>query len=320
MVVSAVGVDMKDAMQNIQKKLSRRLFLAHRRMFLIGESLARKGIQEHIDEMSRNPQTRLRTNVAITRGDALRYLQIDYPFERVPSEALRNILYGKELSNFQMDIKGLMVMMATPGAEAMVPIITLAPLAKGEKKATFKADGIAVFHNDRMVGSLTAKQARGVLWLRDQMKRGTVTATVPGHSGKISMDLLRVGTHYTIQLHKGHPSMVIRFQPETDVLENNTDLDLSQPQNVNLIERSFSNVVKQRIEESLDILQHRYHSDVLKFGDRIHHAFPQQWKNWSDHWDKEFSQMPVTVIVQGKIRRIGMTGPSLSRRPKEVKH
>ncbi|UOF89589.1 Ger(x)C family spore germination protein [Fodinisporobacter ferrooxydans] len=317
-VLSAVGVDMKDAMQNIQKKLSRRLFLAHRRLFLIGEPLARKGIKDQIDEMSRNPQTRLRTNVVVTKGESLDYLKMGYPFERVPAEGLRKILYGEQ-SNFEMDIKELMVTLATPGSEAFVPIITLGPPATGAAKS-FKADGLAVFRSGKMVGTLTAHQERGVLWLRNQINRATITIGVPGHKGKISMNLLRVQSDYGIKKINGHPAMYIRFVPEDDILENNTDLDLSNPKNIALVERIFSAKIQREIKESLDILQHRYHSDIVKFGDRVHHAYPQEWNTWVKHWDREFARMPVTVVVNAKVRRVGMTGPSLTRMEGEIEH
>lgn len=317
MVVSAVGRDLKDAMQNIQLKLSRKIFLAHRRLFLIGEPLARKGIRRHIDEMSRNPQTRLRTNVAVTRGETESYLNSEYPFERVPSEALRKILFGEQ-GNYQTDVKELMVMLATPGSDAMIPIITLEKLAPGNKKS-FRADGLAVFKGGRMVGSLSTKEARGVLWLREEINRGVVTVSVPGYNGKISMDLRRVKTQFQTKLQNNHPVIKVLFRPEVDVLENETDLDLTNPKNLTLIEEEYASEVEHLVEHTLDILQHKYEADILKFGERIHHAFPQRWKGLVVNWNEEFSQMNVKVAVKVNIRRIGMTGTSLDFLQKEVR-
>lgn len=317
MVVSAIGRDLKDAMQNIQLKMSRKIFLAHRRLFLIGEPLAQQGIRRHLDEMSRNPQTRLRTNVAITRGDTVKYLNSEYPFERVPTEALRKILYGEQES-LKMDIKELMVMLATPGSDAMIPIITLESLAPGNKKS-FRADGLAVLKGDRMVGSLSAADARGVLWLREQIKRGVVTVEIPGYRGKISMDLLRIKTQFQTQLHNGHPVIRVLFRPEVDVLENETGLDLTNPKNIALIEQKYASAVEQLIDHTLDILQHKYHADIVRFGDHVHHAYPRQWKGLVKNWSQEFSHMTATAKVDVKIRRIGMTGPSLELLRKEVR-
>ncbi|MGZ6503176.1 MAG: Ger(x)C family spore germination protein, partial [Tumebacillaceae bacterium] len=67
---SGVGLNLGDAMQNLQTQMSRRLFLAHRRVFLISEDIARKDVRKYLDEMSRNPQSRLRPNVAVTKGNA----------------------------------------------------------------------------------------------------------------------------------------------------------------------------------------------------------------------------------------------------------
>lgn len=308
---SGVGKDVTDAIQNLQVQLSRRLFLAHRRVFLIGEKLAAQDIRDFLDEVSRNPQSRLRTSVAVTRGEAYRYLQVQYPFEHLPAEGLRKLLFGVS-SNYTMDLKELAIMLATPGSDAMIPIVELQSPSPGNKPQ-FKADGIAVFHNGRMVGSLQGNDADGVLWLREQMKTTTLTVNIPNRSGQVSCDILRVQSDFDVTMQNGHPMIRASFSPEGDVTENNTKLNLNDPKQITIVEQALSAKVKQTIEGALNKLQHKYDADIVKMGDRVHHAAPKEWQQLVSNWDKEFAKLPVTVDVNVRVRRIGMIGPSPAR-------
>ncbi|MGZ4111501.1 MAG: Ger(x)C family spore germination C-terminal domain-containing protein, partial [Tumebacillaceae bacterium] len=71
---------------------------------------------------------------------------------------------------------------------------------------------------------------------------------------------------------------------------------------------------KKNIEHTLDLLQHKYDSDIVRFGDHVHHAFPKQWPALVKDWNTEFTNIPVSVNVEWKIRRIGMIGPSAAER------
>ncbi|MBL0386310.1 Ger(x)C family spore germination protein [Tumebacillus sp. ITR2] len=309
---SGVGLDLGDAMQNIQQHMSRELFLAHRRIFLISEDIARENLKKYLDEVSRNPQSRLRTSIAITRGKAYPYLRTQFPFETIPAEGLRKVLFGVS-SNYRMDLKQLMIMLASPTGDAYVPMIKMETPSPHDKP-NFTANGIVVFHQGRMVGELNDELANGVLWLRKQLKTDTLTTTIPKHPGKISCEMMRSQTKYKVTMKNGHPAIDVNITPEGTVWENNTDLNLDDPNAIDLVEEMFSRQTKTVLEEALHKLQHDYDADIVDFGERVHHAFPKQWPALVKHWDQEFANMPVTVQVDWKIRRVGMTGSSTVER------
>ncbi|GJM70963.1 hypothetical protein HMSSN036_31790 [Paenibacillus macerans] len=55
-------------MQQMQTKLSRLVFRGHRRIIVIGEPLARKGLKDVLDTYTRDPNLKLRTDVFIVKG------------------------------------------------------------------------------------------------------------------------------------------------------------------------------------------------------------------------------------------------------------
>ena len=58
---------MADAKADLQAKVGREVFWGHTEVILIGEKLARKGIQEYIDFLIRHPEVRLRANVFVSK-------------------------------------------------------------------------------------------------------------------------------------------------------------------------------------------------------------------------------------------------------------
>ena len=49
-------------------------------------------------------------------------------------------------------------------------------------------DGTAIFHRDKMVGTITESETRGILWLRDEIKGYTVSVELEGEKGLVSLN------------------------------------------------------------------------------------------------------------------------------------
>ncbi|MDB5085913.1 MAG: hypothetical protein JWN30_2799 [Bacilli bacterium] len=318
-VLSSVAGDLHAAESEMQMKLSRRLFLAHRDLILIGESMAKRGLDHLLDEPIRNPQSRLRTYVAVTKGEALQYLNVTYPFERVPSEGIRKIVFGGVVTDFDTDVSRFAYMLTTPGTNAMMPIVRLKPPVPGESPK-FELDGLAVFRGTRMIGQLSDQQGRDVLWLRGETTRGTATFSIPGRRGYVSCELLHQKTSFNVDLKQGHPIVQIRYKVINDVVENTTMIDLSRSENVELVQKTLADHVRSNLLRTLLVLQKHYDADVAGLGERVYRAHPEQWpkSRLAGEWDKEFRNLPVTIEVDANVRRVGMTRRSLTSQSKQL--
>ena len=82
-VITATGSSIVDLEQQVQDKLPRKIFLGHRRSIFIGETLARKGITDIMDQFTRNTDTRMRTDIfVVNNGDGRDILDIKSPFNQ----------------------------------------------------------------------------------------------------------------------------------------------------------------------------------------------------------------------------------------------
>ena len=169
-VVSAVGKSSNEVILGLQRKLSRRLYYAHRSVVFIGEKLAKHGIKDILDFFSRDPHSRLRTYIMVVKGgEGREILEVRYPFEVVPTEAVKEMeILGSDLG---VTLRDLFMAASSDGIHPVMGVIEPAVPSEGldeRKNIIFKLAGSALFKDFKLVGLLDEKETGGLLWMTNQ--------------------------------------------------------------------------------------------------------------------------------------------------------
>jgi spore germination protein KC len=83
---------MYDASKNMRLKLSRPWFEGHSGVVIIGETLAKHGLANILDELGRDPTVRLRRDILVLRGGSVQdFLELPYPLESLSAHAIVNM-------------------------------------------------------------------------------------------------------------------------------------------------------------------------------------------------------------------------------------
>ncbi len=125
---SAEGETAGDALRNMSLRSPRVIFLGHAEMVIVGEDLARDGIQQVIDFCDRNKDIRYQADVAVCQGSALEALESQPEFEALNSvEILKIIRSSSRRSSKTVPANLLHVIYAliTPGKDAAMPRMVL---------------------------------------------------------------------------------------------------------------------------------------------------------------------------------------------------
>jgi spore germination protein KC len=304
-VVSEDGINKEEATQKLQEKLSRKIYNPHRRILILGEKLARQGLQPLLDQLTRDPKSRFDTFVLVAKGTTAKaLLKVSYPYEGVPMEAAREIERAKV--GPAITLKELVNVTSSGTMSVILPVIEKAHLLSGNGNSTFRISGTAVFHHDKLVGWLDDKTTRGILWLRKEVQKTVITARLKQKSGYISMNLV----DHMIKIHpkkeRGQLVMYVNANAVGDIIENTTGLDLGNPENDPVINQALADELRTRIRSSMEAIQHQYKSDVVGFAEIIHQTYPNDWKTLSEHWDQEFPKLKVVIQTKVRSRHIGM--------------
>ncbi|NMA15164.1 MAG: hypothetical protein GX930_08020 [Clostridia bacterium] len=51
----------------------------------------------------------------------------------------------------------------------------------------------------------------------------------------------------------------------------------------------------------------QYNTDIFGFGEAVHKKYPKQWEEIEDEWDDYFPEIKLSLEVEAKLRRSGMT-------------
>jgi spore germination protein KC len=302
-VISGVGNSLLEVGHKIQQKSSRRLFFSHRSMIFIGEKLAKHGIKHILDYYGRDPKNRLRTYIMVAKGGKGKdVLEVQYPFESVPSEASREMQVlgaglGVTMRDFYMASSG------EGGGSVMGVIETQGE--KGKENQLFKMAGAAVFKDYKLIGFLNENETTILQWITDKLKFWKTSFHLP--QGYVGMHIVSTKRIMKPEIEGNKIKFHLYLEGEGSIMENNTSLDLSQPKDLDLVRKSLEKTVKKRVQILISSVQKKKKTDIFGFGQMIHQNEPKYWNKIKKDWEKRFTQTEVTVDVNLKINNTGMT-------------
>ena len=318
-VRSGTGATVADAISNLQEKLPRRVFWGHTKVIVFGERAARAGIRQHLDFLSRNPQARLRSNVLVSKGTAKSVLELIPPIEQSSSEVLRELSESQLL--LRVTIKDALQMLSGDTGAAALPMVKILPREKGAKELQTIAftQRTAIFKKDKMIGDIDDKLTRGVLWLRNEIKRANITVSLKGEKGNITAAMIRAHTELVPKYEKGKWKMIVKATTEDDIILNGTKLDLLNPKYVKMVEKELENETNKRIRDALKKVQKEMKADIFEFAEIFHRKYPQEWNRVKNRWEEIFPTVEVVVKTKAYVRRPGIDTAPQGLPEQEVK-
>ncbi|NGQ94504.1 Ger(x)C family spore germination protein [Brevibacillus sp. SYP-B805] len=317
-VNSATGITIADAIAKLQEQISRKIFWGQMKVLIFGEELAKEGIREHVDYLARHPQSRLRLHVFVSKGKAADILEVLPPLEKSSAESARELA----LSQFGLNktMKELLQMLkGEAGAAALPRIEEVPPTTGGEKDhTTVRLNGTAVFKKDKMVGYVNDELTRGILWLRNEIKRATVTIEPSETKGRVSLELIRAKTELIPQIEHGTWKMTLKAVAEDDVVQNATNLDMLNPSVLKMLQKEAKKDLENRVYLALKKVQKGMKADIFGFAEAFHRKYPKQWAAAKDRWDQIFPNVEVKVDATVYIHRPGVSTESPALPKNEV--
>ncbi|MBB6635137.1 Ger(x)C family spore germination protein [Cohnella thailandensis] len=303
---TASGSDIADAISKLQMVIPRKIFWGQCKVFIFGEEIAREGIREHMDFLLRHPQPRERGYVFVSRGRGADVLELFPPIERSSSEVIRELAQlgiGLKVTLEQLSIR----LKGESGAQAL-PLVHILPKSKSSKPFETIAylSGTAVFKDGKMIGELSSRETRGVLWVRNEIDEYTVTYENDPAKGKVSIHPLHAKVKLVPRIEDGTWKMDIKVRTAGDLVQNGTPLNPMDPQVLKKMEEGMKKDIQARIRDALKLLQRDLNADILDFANAYHRKYPKIWAEAKDEWETKFPEIEATVDVEARINRPGM--------------
>ncbi|MDR6879248.1 Ger(x)C family spore germination protein [Bacillus sp. 3255] len=315
---SASDATLFGALRKTSQKVPRKLFFAHIQQIVIGETLAREGIEDLFDFLERSHELRLTSHVLIARGsDAEAVMRIMTPMEKNPAEGnakrleLTSNIWAENINSKVTDVLHALI---GKGEVAISGVHFIGDKRTGETKgnmektklpAYIEMKGIAIFKDKKLKKWVEGDEARGILWIQNHMNGTVINLSCKGMQDGTSVELVRSKTKVQARVEKGTVSFQIDIDEEGTIGEVHCPIDLSKRKEVLQIQQQWAAETEKVVKETVKIAQ-ELQADVFGFGDQVYRNFPEQWAQMEGKWPEIFANSQIDVHVNAYIRRSGM--------------
>ncbi|KAA9030670.1 Ger(x)C family spore germination protein [Niallia endozanthoxylica] len=313
------GDTLFETLRKMTTNAPRKIYLAHLRIVIFGEELAREGIRKTLDFFSRDHEFRPDFNIVVAKDSrAEDVLKVLTSLEAIPANKLYNALETSEkvwAPSMSVTFDTLDSKLSSEGDNPVLTSVykTSDKQSGGSKQnienldppVRLKYNGLAVFKDDKLIGWLSEGEGKGVNYALGEVKNTVITFSCP-QEGKVSLEVLNTKTDLKTKGMKGDPKGLIKLNVEANVAEVEcASLDLNKISTIYDLEKKAEKDIKDVIIASIEAAQKKHQTDIFGFGDALHRSAPESWKELKTDWDQRFANMPITVDVKVKIPHTG---------------
>ncbi|HEX3047898.1 MAG TPA: Ger(x)C family spore germination protein [Bacillota bacterium] len=320
--------------------LERPISLGHLKIVVFSEAVARKGLAEYMDTLTRWRQFRRTIYIAVSQGEARNIMDaIIPPSEDNPGKFLELMLLTQgyvgytprgQLLKFYNALKTKgedpIAMFIAPRSSKFTQTETqpqdtvtgntvyspdpgnytaAGPRVTGEGPLQFL--GTAIFKKDKMVDKLTGNETLGFSLMRGEFSRTFVSVPDPESPDKlVQIELSRIKKPRVTLKRDGN---IIRAKVELYVLGDIASVPSNHkyelPSRIPLLEKSMKKWIGQYALAAFRKAQSN-NADIFGFGDYAHWLAPD-WKAWQQwNWEETFRSLDLDLKVVAHVDRTGL--------------
>jgi spore germination protein KC len=296
------GKTPSQAARNITLVMPHLPLWSHADIFVLGERLARTDLYYMADFLSRNRNVRKNSFMVVaSKVSPYDIFTGECPFALCTSRGIINILQAQE-KQFGIYVlvtaSEFITKLLSYGIDPVAPQVTI---VKKDGKSIITIDGMAVFRQNRMVGSLNELECRGYRWLNPTSKKGgLIVLNAPWPDvDYISLEVSEFDSRTRPRMAGGKLIMDV----QVDVIVGLVDIGgmVNILENERIIEDLAAQEIERQIRACINKAQ-QLNSDILGWGQKIHRYEPGVWETLEPLWYDVYPDIEAQVAVQANLR------------------
>jgi spore germination protein KC len=317
-VMTAHGKTIPKAVLSFDKRISRYVFFHQNRIFVIGEEAAKKGISPILDYFFRTYDNRAHAYVLITPNQASDIISWHTNLSKIPSSYIEVLIDTQE--TFPKDaIQNIRQILVQLSDKTLSPTTGLIEVKKKTNQKKPTGEGVmeeerdeiylgrfAVFHKDKLKGYLDESEAKGFLYLTNQMKNADIEIELEENQ-LITYHLVTSRSQIIPKLEDGKIVFHVLIKTNGDLESVMDDIRIASQENIKILEGRLAQKLEQDARACLKKVQKVSRSDVLGFGQALERKFPKEWQNFEEDWARIFPDVAVVFSIDCTIRQTGLT-------------
>ena len=259
-VYEQTGKTTQEAARKIILESPKRVYANHVVLLVIDENIAKEGIENVLDLLFRDAESRKQYMVLISKGTtAKEILQTLTPLEAINGEdILKSIIADSEYYGMSEDItlESLMESLINSKKEIILPSIKLI----GNKEISSSKENIessntsakvilgemAIFKNNKLVGYATEKESIALSYIRGKLNNTIVTMECPNNKDKyFSVELIGVKTKK--KASKNKLEVTLDITGNGSIAEIYCDYNLEKIKTIDTLEKNLEKHITNEI-------------------------------------------------------------------------
>lgn len=313
--VSIEGTSLAVITEKVNEMFNRQLFAGSVRVIVIGEDIARSGINEVLDFYQRYYQYRRTIYLVVAKGNAKDLLKTKTTTHSIPSLGILGVIQGnKGQSTFPVTRLGHYLTIL--GRKSQNPLIPAAEVVRSGDKDIYLPDDkgeeiliscAGVFENGKLIDFLHDQETKGYIWLDDEVKSRRLEAE--GDGLKISAWVQSSKTKYKIETIDD--KLGIKFYINANIALNEI---LGQQGEKNVEEwQEFLQGVEPIIEQAIlkeceaaVAKSKRLQLDFIGIGRKLEIKNHKYWEEIKDSWPQGLEDFPVAFEIKANVDHAGL--------------
>jgi spore germination protein KC len=324
LIETATGQTILEAMSQLSKTISGRIYFGHVDVVVFGEHAAKEKLMPSIDFIGRNTEFRPNIFLLVTKGKAAELVTTSPEFNKTLGLETKNLMAANHFAATKMikDISQFTKAYSSNTSDPFTGVLATADQIgidmKGEdqklqtfskgKPQVISLDGTAVFKRGTLKGFLDEKQTRGLLWIKGDLKDEILVLNNGlNEKDKVSIIIRKSKSQYIPNISDSRSKMTVKTWVEADIGEvtsQNLHLDSSQIERLN---RQLEEMIKNEELSVLKTAQKEWQTDIFGFGEAIYRSQPKVWDLMAPSWRTGgFKEMKIDLKVKASISRYGL--------------
>ncbi len=300
------GKTISEAMRNANLKQGQEIFWGHTKLIIIGDQIARDGIEAVIDYFNADAQSRPNMDVLIADGEAGEVLSEPLDSTILPVLSTKMMLEGYQDNGklVRSQLKGIAGSSENPSVGAYLP---LTAFSGDEKNPSIQIVGTAILSDGRIAGTFSPEETRGILWAAGEV--GKTQLTLEDSSlGVTTLDVVDSDVTVAAYIQDGAPFYQVSIRVKSNVSEELSPVrGLSLSERYDRYEEEQRQLVCRETEHALERLFHEISCDALGYANILMQQQPEYWKANGEDYAASLRNVQFSVTVDSTINRGGTT-------------
>ena len=298
-IYSAEAETIDSAITILNNYLDKKINLSHCSAIVISETLARDGIQTYFNTFSNNTELRDSCKLLISSSTAYDVLdKVSNSGEIFSSRLYDYLTNSTSYTGYTIDSTfGTLFQALENNYKQPSAIYTKT------SENTIQNFGIAVFKEDKMVGTLDSLDTISHLIVTNELNNCMLTIPHPSEENeKIDIDFkLYKKTKISIDIINNSPFISLDIFPEGTIRSSGNHLDYSNNSNFENVEKSLNTYLENIIKTYLYKISKEYDSDISGFSGKFSSKFLTEKDFQKQHWDKIFKDSFFKINIHTRI-------------------